>query len=190
MNIRVMTDERQQDSPAQVPQQEGLSATTQVRLSRQNGDREGEPQSVAPKSIEQAQIRILLASYSDILFVIMPFIVVLVLKSFKVPVVAVLASPEWALASAVLGGLAVVKLMLGLVSHDKMTRYRERLVFMVAATTFLLLMPSLLLAGIAYVMETPPTFLVYIHPVLLIVAIAVYSGSVQSAQSLLKKEED
>lgn len=194
MNIRAMTDEQEQDIPSP-PRQQGelnVAANGNARLGRQNGRTDGEDsmRSVASKSIEQAQIKILLASYSDILFVIMPFIVVLVLKSFKVPMIAVLASPEWALASAVLAGLAVVKLMLGLVSHDKMTRYRERLVFLVAATTFLLLMPSLLLAGVAYVMETPPLFLVYIHPVLLIVAIAVYSGAVQSAQNLLKKDDD
>jgi hypothetical protein len=134
-----------------------------------------QPAGILSKSVEQAQIRILLASYSDILFVIMPFLLVLTLKLFNSTPLEVLASPEWALASAVLAGLAVVKLMLGLVSHDKMSNYRERLVFMVAATTFLLLMPSLLLAGTAYVMATPPWFLVYVHPVLLIVAIAVYS---------------
>ncbi len=146
--------------------------------------------SVAPAHIERAQIRIMLASYSDILFVMLPFVLVLSIKLFQETVLAVLASPEWSLASAVLAGLAVVKLMLGLVSHQKMGRYRERLVFMVAATTFLLLAPSLLLAGTAYVMEVPPPFLVYVHPVLLIVAIAVYSGAVQSAQNLLGKEEE
>ncbi len=136
--------------------------------------------------VEQAQIRIMLASYSDILFVTMPFLLVLVLRLFRSPPLEVLARPEWALASAVLAGLAVVKLMLGLVSHEKMHRHREKLVFMVAATTFLLLMPSLLLAGIANVMDAPPGFLVYIHPALLVIAIAVYSGAVQTSQMLLK----
>ena len=53
---------------------------------------------------------------------------------------------------------------------------------------FLVIDAQFALGGGAYVMETPPLFLVYIHPVLLIVAIAVYSGAVQSAQNLLKKK--
>lgn len=145
--------------------------------------------SVLPRSIEQAQIRIMLASYSDILFVLMPFILVLTIKLFREEVLTVLASPEFSLASAVLAGLAVVKLMMALASHDRMSRFRERLVFMVAATTFMLLMPSLLLAAVGVALEQPPMFLVYVQPVLLIVAIAVYSGAVHTGQTLLKRED-
>lgn len=142
------------------------------------------------RSQERLQIRIMLASYSDILFVLMPFLLILILKGFREDLRSVLGSQEWALASAVLAGLAVVKLMLGLVSRQKGAGDRERLVFMVAAITFLLLMPSLLLAAANYISSQPLVFLVYVQPILLVVSIAVYTGVVNAVQRMLQLERD
>lgn len=144
--------------------------------------------SIANKSEERAQIRILLGTYSDILFLLLPFFVVLVIKLWKSDIRTMLESPEISLASSVIAGLAVVKMILGLVSHETMVQYRERLVFMVSVTTFLLLTPSLLLTAMGYLMDQAPYFVLYLQPVFLIGSIAMYTGTVNAAHKMLRAD--
>ena len=99
-----------------------------------------------------------------------------------------LESPEISLASSVIAGLAVVKMILGLVSHETMVQYRERLVFMVSVTTFLLLTPSLLLTAMGYLMDQAPYFVLYLQPVFLIGSIAMYTGTVNAAHKMLRAD--
>ncbi len=136
---------------------------------------------------DDQEINVLLGSYADILFVLLPFTVIALFRIWQEGLQAVLLSYDISAASAVLAGLALVKFILGLLSDSRMSRYRERLVFLVAGTVFIVLMPSLMLSILVLLSDPVPRFVMFVQPVLLIAAIMAYSGAVTSTNHLLRK---
>ena len=135
---------------------------------------------------DDQEINVLLGSYADILFVLLPFTVIALFRLWQEGLQAVLSSYDISAASAVLAGLALVKFILGLLSDSRMSRYRERLVFLVAGTVFIVLMPSLMLCILVMLSDPTPRFVIFVQPILLIAAIMAYSGAVTSTNHLLR----
>ncbi len=137
-------------------------------------------------ALEERDINVLLGSYADILFVLMPFTVIGLFKAWQQGIQGFLLGYDVSVAAAILAGLALVKFILGLLSDARMSRYRERLVFLVAGTVFLVLVPSLMLSILVLLSEEAPRFVMFVQPVLLIAGIMAYSGAVTSTNHLLR----
>ena len=136
------------------------------------------------REAEQRTVNILFGSYADILFVLLPFAVIALFKSWQSGFQSVLMSYDLAVAAAVLGGLAVVKFILGLLADVRMLKHRERIVFLVSGTVFLILVPGLLFSVLVLLADPVPEWIMFIQPVLLILAISAYSGAVASTNVL------
>jgi len=137
---------------------------------------------------DEKQVRILFGTYADIMFVLLPYLVIVLYKLWRGDVKAVLMSYELSVAAATLGGLAVVKFILGVLIDPAMLRYKERLVFMISGTVFLILVPSLLFALLIMASDPVPPFAMFAQPLLLVMSVAAYSGSVVLTNRLLKQE--
>jgi hypothetical protein len=137
--------------------------------------------------IEQQQVRILFGTYADILFVLLPFFVVTIFKLWHNDLKTILMSYDLSMASAVLAGLAIVKFIVGITIDPRMMKYKEKLVFLVSGTVFLVLVPGLLLSVLIMLSANPPTFVMFIQPLLLLLAVMAYTGAVSSTNVLLDK---
>ncbi len=117
-------------------------------------------------------------TYADILFILFPFLVIALQRVWNEEGIEILKQPDLSIAAAILAGMGVGKFVLGLIGDKDLGHYKERIVFFIALTLFLVLGPSLMLI-IKIVSENEiPKFVVYIQPILLIIAIALYSTSV------------
>ncbi|MCP5162065.1 MAG: hypothetical protein H7A00_10410 [Hahellaceae bacterium] len=136
---------------------------------------------------EERQMSILFGTYADIMFVLLPFVVVSIFKLWQNDVKSILMSYDLAMAAAILGGLAVVKFILGLLIDPRMLKYKERLVFLISGTVFLILVPSLLFAVLIMLANPVPPIAMFVQPMLLLLSVIAYSGSVISTNNLLHK---
>ena len=87
-----------------------------------------------------------------------------------------------------MGGLALVKFVVGLLIDPKMLQYKERMVFLIAGTVFLVLVPGLLFAILVMLADPVPQFAMFVQPLLLIMGVVAYSGAVVSTNALLNKK--
>ncbi len=136
---------------------------------------------------EERQMSILFGTYADIMFVLLPFVVVAIFKVWQNDVKSILLSYDLAMAAAILGGLALVKFILGLLIDPRMLKYKERLVFLISGTVFLVLVPSLLFAVLIMLADPVPAITMFVQPMLLVLSVVAYSGSVISTNNLLEK---
>lgn len=143
------------------------------------------PEMQPAREPDERQIRILFGTYADIMFILLPYVVMTIFKLWQHDVKAVLLGYDLSMAAGILGGLAVVKLILGVLIDPKMLRYKERLVFMISGTVFLILVPSLLFALLIMMSDPVPPFAMFIQPLLLILAISAYSAAVVVTNRLL-----
>ncbi|MCP5205805.1 MAG: hypothetical protein H7A01_01250 [Hahellaceae bacterium] len=137
---------------------------------------------------EQRQVNILFGSYADILFVLLPFVVVGIFKLWQSDIRSILLSYDIAMASAVLGGLAVVKFIVGLLVDPVMLNHKEKLVFLISGTVFAILVPSLLFSVMIMLSNPVPNFVMFVQPLLLVLAIMAYTGAVASTNVLADKQ--
>lgn len=137
---------------------------------------------------DDKQIRILFGTYADIMFILLPYLVISIFKLWSGDIKSVLLSYDLCIAAGTLGGLAVVKLILGMLIDPSMLRYKERLVFMISGTVFLILVPSLLFALLIMMSDPVPQFAMFIQPLLLIMGVSAYSGSVTMTNHLLRSQ--
>lgn len=98
-------------------------------------------------------------------------------------------SYDLSLAAAVLGGLAVVKFLLGMLIDPTMAKHREWITFLVAGTFFLILAPSLLFSVLIMLSNQPPQWVMFIQPLLVVLAITAYSSAVLASNRLRKDVE-
>ena len=75
-----------------------------------------------------------------------------------------------------LGGLSIVKFILGLVIHPEMVNHREKLVFLLAGTVIGVLVPSLLMTVFIMWSNPVPDFVMLVQPMLLILGIMRLHG--------------
>lgn len=148
-------------------------------------DLEGEFESVQE---DRQLLNLLFGTYADILFILLPFVVVALFQLWKGSYAAVLTSQDLSMAAAVLGGLAVVKFIIGLMSDPRMLAHKERMVFLIAGTVFLVMVPGLLFSVLIMLSDPVPKFVMYLQPLLIILGIMAYSGAVTFTHRTLQEE--
>jgi len=117
-------------------------------------------------------------TYADILFILFPFLVIFLLRIWNEEGAEILKQPDLSIAAAILAGLSLGKFVLGLIGDRDLGKYKERIVFFMALTLFLVLGPSLMIIIKLINDNEAAKFVVFAQPVLLTIAIALYSLSV------------
>jgi hypothetical protein len=123
-------------------------------------------------------------TYSDILFILLPFIVMLFQHLWGDSSKSIYLMPEISIIAAILSGLCVSKFVLGLINGQGLTRYKERIVFFIAFTIFAVLLPSILLSLKLSTEEVIPQVVAYVQPLLLLVSIVLYVCAVNVSKKL------
>ncbi|MEQ5837273.1 hypothetical protein [Marinobacter sp. NFXS9] len=129
-------------------------------------------------------------TYADVLFVLFPFLVIIMQRMWDGDLTEVLLRPDLSIASAILAGLAIGKFVLGLVMNRDLGRYKERIVFFIALTLFLVMGPAIILILSIVGGDKVPGFVAFLQPVLLIVAISLYTTAISISNLLLRGGED
>ncbi|WP_250657064.1 hypothetical protein [Alkalimarinus coralli] len=142
-----------------------------------------------PSVEDEKQLSILFGTYADIMFILLPFFVVAIFKLWQSDIKSILTSYDLSMAAAILGGLALVKFVVGLLIDPKMLQYKERMVFLIAGTVFLVVVPGLLFAILVMLADPVPQFAMFVQPLLLVMGVVAYSGAVVSTNALLNKKE-
>lgn len=141
---------------------------------------------VSDRKIEGHYVRVVYATYADVLFILFPFIVIGLQRVWNGEGIEALKYADLSIASAILASLAIGKLVLALVGDDTLKPYKEHIVYGIALTLFCILGPSIVLIVKIMSNVTVPSFVVFVQPVLLIVAITFYSGAVSIGTVLPK----
>ena len=139
---------------------------------------------------EQYSLSMMYGTYADILFVLFPFLVIGMQRLWDGKLYDTLLQPDLSIASAILAGLAMGKFVLGLVSHRDLGRYKERIVFFIALTLFLVLGPAIILMLSIVGHAEVPGFVAFVQPVLLIIAVSLYSTAVSISNLLTRFGSD
>lgn len=134
-------------------------------------------------------VNMMYGTYADVLFILFPFLVIALQRLWNGEGIGILRTADLSIASAILAGMSVGKFVLGLISDRDLGRYKERIVFFIAVTLFFVLGPSIILTIKIVSPEEVPEFVVFIQPILLIVAITLYSTAV-SISNLLTRSQD
>ncbi|MBN7769861.1 hypothetical protein KUV44_13955 [Marinobacter daepoensis] len=133
---------------------------------------------------EQYSLSMMYGTYADILFVLFPFLVIAMQRLWDGNLYQSLMRPDLSVAAAILAGLAIGKFVLGLVTNQDLGRYKERIVFFIALTLFVVLGPAIILILSMTGNADIPGFVAFVQPVLLIVAISLYTTAVSIANIL------
>lgn len=131
-----------------------------------------------PLQREQQSMSVMYGTYADILFVLFPFLVIGMQRLWDGNLYQTLMQPDLSIAAAILAGLAIGKFVLGLVTNRDLGRYKERIVFFIALTLFAVLGPAIILILSIIGGTDVPGFVAFVQPVLLIIAISLYSTAV------------
>lgn len=129
-------------------------------------------------------VNMMYGTYADVIFILFPFVVIALTRAWQGNAAATLMAPDLSIASAILGGLALGKFVLGLISDQNLSQYRERIVFFLALTLLLVLGPSILVLLLITASEEVPGVVVFIQPILLIVAISLYTTAISISNLL------
>ncbi|MFO7527884.1 MAG: hypothetical protein R6W86_03625 [Marinobacter sp.] len=140
----------------------------------------------SPQYSEQHSLSMMYGTYADILFVLFPFLVIGMQRLWDGRLYDTLMRPDLSIAAAILAGLAIGKFVLGLVTNRELGRYKERIVFFIALTLFVVLGPSIILMLSIVGNEEVPGFVAFVQPVLLIIAISLYSTAVSISNLLTR----
>ncbi|MCG8670035.1 MAG: hypothetical protein MI867_11520 [Pseudomonadales bacterium] len=145
------------------------------------------------EELEQSELdRLKQGTYSDILFVLLPFLAILLQRLWTGEVNKILLGYEISTAAAILGGLSISKFIQGLVTHPQLGVKKERLVFIIALTIFCVVVPALILTmKLVGATEVPPV-IAYIQPILMVIAVSLYISAIRIVKSFetLQESED
>ncbi len=135
---------------------------------------------------ERYFVNTMYGTYADILFILFPFLVIALQRIWNEEGIEILKQPDLSVAAAILAGMGVGKFVLGLIGERDLGHYKERIVFFIAVTLFFVLGPSLILIIKIVNEDNVPKFVVFAQPILLIIAIALYSTSVSISNILTR----
>lgn len=136
---------------------------------------------------EQYSLSMMYGTYADILFVLFPFLVMTMQRLWDGNLADILMRPDLSIAAAILAGLAIGKFVLGLVTNRDLGRYKERIVFFIALTLFVVLGPAIILMLSIVGSDDVPGFVAFVQPVLLIIAISLYTTAVSISNILTRQ---
>ncbi|MCG8520366.1 hypothetical protein [Marinobacter sp. CA1] len=135
---------------------------------------------------EGQSLSMMYGTYADVLFVLFPFLIIFMQRIWDGDVAQVLLRPDLSIAAAILGGLAIGKFVLGLVTERELGRFKERIVFFIALTLFVVMGPAIILMLSIISGQPVPGFVAFLQPVLLIVAISLYTTAISISNMLTK----
>ncbi|MDO6441877.1 MULTISPECIES: hypothetical protein [unclassified Marinobacter] len=138
---------------------------------------------------ENQSMSMMYGTYADILFVLFPFLVIGMQRLWDGQLYETLMNADLSIAAAILAGLAIGKFVLGLVTNRDLGRYKERIVFFIALTLFVVLGPAIILMLSISGGTEVPGFVAFVQPVLLIIAISLYSTAVSISNILTRDGE-
>lgn len=138
---------------------------------------------------ETQSLSTMYGTYADVLFVLFPFLVILMQRLWDGRLAEALLRPDLSIAAAILAGLAIGKFVLGLVTERDLGRYKERIVFFIALTLFVVLGPSIILILSILGGSEIPGFVAFVQPILLIVAISLYTTAISISKLLTREDE-
>ena len=142
-----------------------------------------------PRSMRET-VNMMYGTYADVIFVLFPFVVIGLKRAWEGNAGAILLSPDLSMASAILGGLALGKFVLGLVTDRDLSVFRERIVFFIALTLMLVLGPSILLLLLITASSEVPEMVAFIQPILLIIAISLYTTAISISNLLTRPDHE
>lgn len=145
------------------------------------------PNSVLDTGNEKDFINLMHGTYADILFILLPYMAIMMQKFWTGKTEGILLQPEISIVAAILAGLSVSKFVLGLINGRTLQVYKERIVFFIALTIFAVLLPSIFLSLMISSSDQIPEFVSFVQPLLLIVAISLYTGSVTVSKMIAEK---
>lgn len=138
---------------------------------------------------EQQSLSMMYGTYADVLFVLFPFLVISMQRLWDGQLYDTLMRADLSIAAAILAGLAIGKFVLGLVTNRDLGRYKERIVFFIALTLFVVLGPAIILMLSITSNSELPGFIAFVQPVLLIIAISLYTTAVSISNILTRSDE-
>ncbi len=136
---------------------------------------------------EVRSLGMMYGTYADVLFVLFPFLAIVMQRLWDGKLEDVLLRPDLSIAAAILGGLAIGKFVLGLVTERDLGRFKERIVFFIAVTMFVVLGPAIILILSIVGNQEVPGFVAFVQPILLIVSISLYTTAI-SISNILSQE--
>lgn len=141
------------------------------------------------KDLDELELRRLKqGNYSDILFVLLPFLAILLQRLWSGEMEKILLGYEISVAAAILAGLSISKFIQGLVSDPALGVQKDRIVFMIALTLFAVVIPAIMLTMKLTGEEAVPKVVAYIQPVLLVIGISLYISAVRVVKSFAQDE--
>ena len=135
---------------------------------------------------EHYSLSMMYGTYADILFVLFPFLIIGMQRLWEGRLYETLLRPDLSIAAAILAGLAIGKFVLGLVTNRELGRYKERIVFFIALTLFVVLGPAIILILSILGSADVPGFVTFVQPILLIIAISLYTTAVSISNILTR----
>ncbi|MBK1872442.1 MULTISPECIES: hypothetical protein [Marinobacter] len=138
---------------------------------------------------EQQSMSMMYGTYADVLFVLFPFLVIGMQRLWDGRLYEMLMHADLSIAAAILAGLAIGKFVLGLVINRDLGRYKERIVFFIALTLFVVLGPAIILILSIISGAEVPGYVAFVQPILLILAISLYSTAV-AISNILTRDGD
>ena len=142
-----------------------------------------------PRSMRET-VNMMYGTYADVIFVLFPFVVIGLTRAWEGNAGAILLTPDLSMASAILGGLALGKFVLGLITDRNLSAFRERIVFFIALTLMLVLGPSILLLLLITASPEVPEMVAFIQPILLIIAISLYTTAISISNLLTRSDNE
>jgi hypothetical protein len=136
---------------------------------------------------EKDFINLMHGTYADILFILLPYMAIMMQRFWTGDTEGLLLKPEISIVAAILAGLSVSKFVLGLINGQALQAYKERIVFFIALTIFAVLLPSIFLSLMISSSDQVPEFVSFVQPLLLIVAISLYTGSVTVSKMIAEQ---
>ena len=133
-------------------------------------------------------VNMMYGTYADVIFILFPFVVIALTRAWQGNAAATLMAPDLSIASAILGGLALGKFVLGLISDQNLSPFRERIVFFLALTLLLVLGPAILMLLLITASEEVPGVVVFVQPILLIMAISLYTTAISISNLLTRPD--
>jgi len=121
----------------------------------------------------------LLNTLPDLMFVLLPFIVIILVQIVKGTASQILSVTEWAFAAAILTGQTIVKVTAAVidapVSQDNRKKESRQVAFILAAIIVMLLVPSLIVLSLMLYLDTPSPVLVAAQIFLFVLALLLYT---------------
>ncbi len=128
-------------------------------------------------------------TYADVLFVMLPFLAISMQRIWSGEVKQILLGYELSTAAATLAGLSISKFIQGLVAHPLLGVNKERVIFLISLTLFLVVIPSIIMTMKLVGTEKAPEVVVYVQPILLILSISLYVNAIRMVKNFEETEK-